>query len=230
MKKFCNYTFHMVCIYILVLSIFSIFNVEIETTNYNKNVHNVNSEKILTSSLLAQIRLSENEVVEKEESINEEESVEASEKVQEVVTEPESKQEEIVKPAPVLPSVNVIDTSNYAALSSETVNISHYGHDCYGCTGGQTASGYYIGDGRTYYNDPTFGSVRVVAADYKYPLGTIIRLNYNGSSFAAIVLDRGGAVGDHGKYQIDLLASSNSEAYQLGVINNASLEVLRYGY
>jgi len=67
-------------------------------------------------------------------------------------------------------------------------------------------------------------------ADNKYPLGTIIRLGYQGSTITAIVLDRGGGIGDGQKYQIDLLASSNSKAYELGIVQNTSLEVLRLGY
>ena len=221
MKKFYNYTFQLVCIYILVLAIFSIFNFDFDKTNKQNIIHNMNEEKVLDSTLLVQSLQSEDEGVE-EESI----------KKDEVKEETESEKEEVYQaPAPSeIPNVNVIDTSGYTSLATETVNISHYGHDCNGCYGGQTASGYYIGDGRTYYNDSTFGSVKVAAADYKYPEGTILRLSYNGNSYAAIVLDRGGAVGDHGQFQVDILASSESEAARIGSIYNASLEVLRYGY
>ena len=230
MKKFYNYTFQLVCIYILVLSLFSIFSFDVTNTKYDKKVQNSNNEKMLDSALLVQNLINKDEEEEKEESIKEDSEPQQEEQT----TESEEKQEEEVveeAPSPVeISNVNIIDTSSYPVLASETVNISHYGHDCYGCYGGQTSSGYYIGDGRTYYNDPTFGSAKVVAADYKYPEGTILRLNYYGNSVTAIVLDRGGAVGDHGKYQIDLLASSESEASRLGVIYNATLEVLRYGY
>ena len=58
----------------------------------------------------------------------------------------------------------------------------------------KTASGYYIGDGRIYYNDPVYGSVRVVAAGSEYPLGSILRLtNIGDAPMLAIVLDRGGS-------------------------------------
>ena len=226
MKKFYNYTFQLVCIYILVLSLFSIFCFDITNTKYDKKVQNSNNEKMLDSALLVQNLINKDGEEEKEESIKEDSEPQQEEQVT------ESEEEEVVEaPRPAeISNVNIIDTSSYPALASETVNISHYGHDCYGCYGGQTSSGYYIGDGRTYYNDPTFGSAKVVAADYKYPEGTILRLSYYGSSVTAIVLDRGGAVGDHGNYQIDLLASSESEASRLGVIYNATLEVLRYGY
>ena len=46
----------------------------------------------------------------------------------------------------------------------------------------------------------------------------------------AIVLDRGGGIGDGKRFQIDLLAKSELEASKLGIVNNATLEVLRLGY
>ena len=49
MKKFYNYTFQLVCIYILVLSFFSISNFEIKIDHYDRKVYNVNQEKILGS-------------------------------------------------------------------------------------------------------------------------------------------------------------------------------------
>lgn len=222
MKKIYNYTFKLVCAYILFLSFFMISNVETKVDNFSSNVHNLNKGKIVASTLLQQ----EIEVEEKKESINE---VVESEKEETPEQEEEPVIEEVQKKPPV-ENVNLVDTSSYAVLKEETVNMSHYGHDCYGCTTGYTASGYYVGDGRIYYNDSTFGSVRVVAADRKYPLGTILRLGYRGSKITAIVLDRGGAIGDSKRFQIDLLTSSNNEAYQLGIVENTTLEVLRLGY
>ena len=116
-----------------------------------------------------------------------------------------------------------------SVLAEETINLSHYGHDCYGC-GAYTSSGYYVGDGRIYYEDLSFGLVRVVAADRKYPLGSILRIEYYDSVITAIVLDRGGAIGDGKKFQIDLLVSSEDESYELGILRNTNLEVLRLGY
>ena len=216
MKRFYNYTFQLVCVYILVLTLFSIFNFSLTKTNYNKKSYNVDSQKVLDSTLLAQ---SLGEDAETEESIKEETNEEVKEEqVNQVITQP------------VVETSNYVDTSGYAVLAHETINMSHYGHDCIGCGSGYVSSGYYVGDGRLYYNDPTFGNVRIVAADYKYPEGTIVRLSYNGNSFPAIVLDRGGAIGDHGRYQIDLLASSEYEANQVGSVFGVSLDVLRYGY
>lgn len=232
MKKIYNYTFQLVCVYILVLSIFSISNFEIKINHYDSNIHNANQEKIVSSTLLAQNHQEQiiKEILEEEkESINQVEDKNTSSKENEKVEV--STTQEIKPPAPKVEEVvNIVDTSSFAVLSQETINLSHYGHDCYGCTTGYTASGYYVGDGRIYYQDKTFGSVRVVAADSKYPLGTIVRINYHGNNITAIVLDRGGAIGDGKRFQIDLLTTSNSKAYELGIVNNTSLEVLRLGY
>ena len=217
MKKIYNYAFHLVCIYLLVLCIFSFLNVEITIINYKKVIHNNNEEKALESAILVK----DTKMHSQDAAIYQGEIDNSI-----VANEIENKREVETEES----AVNMIDTSNYSVISSENVNISHYGHDCIGCSTGLTASGYYVGDGRIYYNDSTFGSVRIVAADRKYPLGTVIRLSYSDNSYYAIVLDRGGAIGDHSKYQIDLLASSEKVSYELGVIYNAYLEVLRLGY
>lgn len=224
MKQIYNYTFKLVCIYVLILSIFSISTIELKVDHYTTNIENGNQDKVLNSSLL--VKNQEKDDFTEDESINEielENKNENSTSIQDEVKE-ETKKE------PIKEVINIVDTSSFAVLSQEIVNLSHYGHDCYGCTTGLTASGYYVGDGRIYYQDKTFGSVRVVAADSKYPLGSIVRLGYHGSSITAIVLDRGGGIGDGKKFQIDLLVSSENESYELGIVNNTSLEVLRLGY
>lgn len=233
MKKIYNYTFQLVCIYVLVLSLFSISSFEIEIEHFDSNIRNVNQEKVISSALLAHTDQEDEEEEEalEEESINEIEEETPSIDEQEVQeSEETNKKQEESPPTKVEEAVNIVDTSSFTVLAEETVNISHYGHDCYGCTSGYTASGYYIGDGRIYYQDPTFGSVRIVAADAKYPLGTILRLGYQNSTITAIVLDRGGGIGDGKKFQIDLLTTNNSKAYELGIVQNTHLEVLRLGY
>lgn len=232
MKKIYNYTFQLVCIYILILSLFSISNIELTVDNYNANVRNVNSEKTVDSTLLA---LNNHVEAKEDESINKvDDSTKEEVKIEDnsIDTQPEKdKQEETKESTLPQETVNIVDTSSYAVLSNETVTISHYGHDCYGCTTGYTAGGYYVGDGRIYYQDATFGSVRVVAADKKYPIGSIIRLSYeNSTTITAIVLDRGGGIGDGKRFQIDLLESSEQVANSRNIIYNSQLEVLRLGY
>jgi len=237
MKNIYNYTFQLVCVYILALSCFSISNFDIEVKHYISSTHNVNENKMVDSNLLAKTDENTKDILEDEkESIKDEVNQEndTSKEIQKLDKNTESneqKEEQVKNNKPIVEeTVNIIDTSSYAVLSQEIINLSHYGHDCYGCTSGYTASGYYVGDGKIYYQDPTFGSVRVIAADNKYPLGTIVRIGYHSGNITAIVLDRGGGIGDGKNFQVDLLTSSNSEAYKLGIVNNTSLEVLRLGY
>lgn len=215
MRKIYNYTFQLVIVYILVLSLLSISNFELTVTNYN--VSNSNNDKTLDSKFLV---VNKDDVT-LDESINEVESNSTLEN--EIKTNLEEVKENITEKSN-------IDISSFPVLSTEKVTISHYGHDCYGCTSGYTASGYYVGDGRIYYQDSEFGNVRVVAADNKYPMGTIIRLEYHDSNIIAIVLDRGGGIGDGKRFQIDLLESSERVANSQGIFSNSKLEVLRLGY
>ena len=210
MKKIYNYAFQLVCICLLVFTFIFLLHFNLKVENYHTKVQNENAKKTVESTLLV--------MHQKKKSSTQEEKVSSTKKQIENSIKTEQ------------PVVNSIDTSSFAVLSTETVNISHYGHDCYGCETGYTASGYYVGDGRIYYQDATFGSVRVVAADQKYPIGTILRLGYQGSKIIAIVLDRGGGIGDSQRFQIDLLTASEKIASELGIVQNTSLEVLRLGY
>ena len=113
-------------------------------------------------------------------------------------------------------------------------NLAGYGPDCYGCTSMKTASGKYIGEGNIYYDDSIYGKVRIVAGDYSYPFGTIVRISnvdfYNDEPFYAIVLDRGGDIGKNKKFLFDLLFASEKEAYELGKEINIKYEIMRLGY
>ena len=232
MKKFCGYVIELLCVIIFLLTIFNILNIKIDINKFTATASNENGNKILDSSVFSS---SLGNVIDIE-TINKtsryiSEFIEVDggyvEKVAEV-SEEEKKDKHYSLP----PVLNFIDTSNYQAISSEIITMSHYGHDCSGaaCSLGLTASGYFIGDGRVYYNDPTFGSVRIIAADKKYPLGTIVRIGYNDGAITAIVLDRGGEIGDHGKFQVDLLTPSEAVSSKLGVVHDTKLEVLRLGY
>lgn len=115
-------------------------------------------------------------------------------------------------------------------LETNVGKMSGYGPDCKGCSG-YLASGKYVGDGSVYYDDSTYGRVRILAGDSIYKFGTIIRVsNSNVGSFLGIVLDRGGSIGFGKKYLFDLLYTSESEAMADEVSYNVVFEVLRYGY
>ena len=108
--------------------------------------------------------------------------------------------------------------------------LTGYAGDCPLC------SGYLACPPRTnvlkkgiYYNDSTYGKVRIVASSKHYPCGTILKFNVKKLSdepVIAIVLDRGvsGNV-------IDLLMNSESEARKtVGRVKNLEFEVLREGW
>lgn len=123
------------------------------------------------------------------------------------------------------------DISSYPAIETFVGNITGYGPDCYGCTGsGNTASGYNIKN-TMYYQDTTYGQLRILAADRSIPIGTIIRvsgLKVYDVPFLAIVLDRGGAItGTH----MDLAFTTEKDPLvsQIGNSKNITYEVLKYG-
>lgn len=137
--------------------------------------------------------------------------------VEKVIETP--KKEEIV----ITPTTDILETL--------VGKLSGYGPDCYGCTSNKTASGYYVGGGNIYYQDPTFGKVRILAGDSKYPFHTIVRIkNSNaGQDVIGIVLDRGSAIGIGEKYLFDLLYKTEKEASGFGVSQNVTFEILRLG-
>jgi 3D (Asp-Asp-Asp) domain-containing protein len=102
--------------------------------------------------------------------------------------------------------------------------LTHYGYDCKKCSG-ITASGYNISKTQ-YYNDSTYGNVRVVAMCSKYPLYSIIKIkDYKmGGDITAIVLDRG-----VGCSTIDLAVKNEKQAAQFGIQKNVQIELLRTG-
>ena len=107
--------------------------------------------------------------------------------------------------------------------STSGFRLTHYGYDC--CKTGRTATDYDISKTQ-YYNDSTYGKVRIVAMCSKYPLYSIIKIkNYKlGGDTLAIVLDRGVGCGT-----IDLAVKNEKTASKYGIQNNVQIEILRKG-
>ena len=86
--------------------------------------------------------------------------------------------------------------------------------------------------GNIYYNDATYGQLRIVAGDKKYTHGTIVRISNSkaGGPIMAIILDRGGAVGFGKATLFDLLFATEAEASSFGTSYNCTFEILRYGF
>ena len=118
----------------------------------------------------------------------------------------------------------------YNPIYTFTGELTGYAGDCPLC------SGYLACPPRTnvlkkgiYYNDKTYGKVRIVASSRNYPCGTILKFKVKKLSsepIIAIVLDRGvsGNV-------IDLLTESEDYASKyVGRVRNLNFEVLREGW
>ena len=114
-------------------------------------------------------------------------------------------------------------TTKRVEQTSGGYKLTHYGPDCSGC-GGTTASGYNVRN-TIYYNDNTYGKIRVVAMR-DLPLYSVIKIkNYKQSGdIIAIVLDKPKYYGI-----IDLLVESEKKSSQLGIQKNVQIEILRKG-
>ncbi len=118
----------------------------------------------------------------------------------------------------------------YNPIYSFKGELTGYVGDCPLCTG------YLACPPRTnvlkkgiYYNDKTYGKLRIVASSRKYPCGTIIRFKVkklDDEPIVAIILDRGVGGND-----IDLLTDSTDYAIRkIGRVRNLEFEVLREGW
>ena len=107
--------------------------------------------------------------------------------------------------------------------TTSTYKITHYGADCKKCSG-ITASGYNVKN-TIYYDDATYGTLRIVAIK-GLSLYSVIKIkNYKfGGDITAIVLDRGVGSG-----VIDLLVNGEKEAATFGIQKNVNIEILRNG-
>lgn len=189
-------------------------------------VRQLSSEDMIENSVMEPAK----EATDEEERSNDENSEEENEKVVKVSDQKEISTDKKEETSSVSVSPKVEEQPKSDVLETQTGKMSGYGPDCAGCSG-YLASGRYVGNGNVSYYDSTYGNVRIVAGDYKYQFGTIIRVkNSRAGSFLAIVLDRGGSIGFGKKFLFDLLYSSESAASHDEVSYNVTFEVLRYGY
>lgn len=135
-------------------------------------------------------------------------------------TKTTKKAKKVVKTTKKAITKKIVKTNNN---NSSGYRLTHYGYDC--CKTGRTATGYDISK-TIYYNDVTYGKVRIVAMCSKYPKYSIIKIkNYKlGGDTLAIVLDRGVGCGT-----IDLAVKNEKTASKYGIQNNVQIEILRKG-
>ena len=163
----------------------------------------------------------------------------------EVVPEQEEvKEEEVIVAEPVeeVKEEVTVDTSS----SSDVVYVGKmtgYGADCVGCNGvgylachAQDGSVHTLTGNGDHYNDATYGSVRIVAADLsQFPCGTIVTVDHPVlGTFNAVVLDTGGSMRrawQNGLVWMDLAYTTESDpAIYSTTSKNTTYTVQRWGW
>ena len=197
---------------------------DVKDINVNNKITYVNSDAIKKEEVIEVApvevipEVTEEPVVEEVEEVKEEPKEEVIIGKDEVIDE-----EELLTPPKeevYVPPITVGSTFNGT--------MSGYGSDVEGT--GYTYSGYYIRD-TIYYNDPTYGELRILAGDSSIPMGTVIEVsNSNAGNFTGIVLDTGRNIGFGRVYDFDLLFKTSKEAIIYGVSRNATFKILRVGY
>ena len=219
----------------LLISTYIVINSSRESYQYNtkNNIKNLNTS-LLNNVYIAKEEEPEEETVQKES--NNVKNNQNSEKKNKV----EQKNNEQVTPASTTIENNNPQPSEPQSIDGVYVGLKFtgsmtaYGRDCCGSDPsrwGITASGYDLKQSLT-YNDPTYGSVRIVASDRNFKLYSIVKVNDPiDGSYNVIVLDRAGSViGLNKTKKFDLAVESESYASSsYGVHKNVSFEVLRIG-
>jgi hypothetical protein len=116
----------------------------------------------------------------------------------------------------------------YHTINSYTGDLTGYIYNCPLCSGRLACNSKLdLSGGLTYYTDPTYGNVRIVASSTNFSCGTIVRMyseRLSEEPIIAIVLDRG-VRGN----ALDLLTESMDAARIVGR-STINYDVLRIGY
>lgn len=125
------------------------------------------------------------------------------------------------------------EVSLYGSLSpvSFVGQMTAYGSDCKGCGGSVSCPPRQdVRGGNIYYEDATYGTVRILAADKRIPCGSIIEIKnvtFSSDVIYGIVLDRGGAIVEN---IIDFLVVSEADSYTIGRQRNVNFTIVRWGW
>ena len=129
---------------------------------------------------------------------------------------------------------NVAEIKQYGKTYKIEFNgtLTGYGPDCPGC-GGQVycKPNPNVTNGNIYYEDKEYGKLRILAADYSIPCGSIIKIeNFSfipGNAFYGIVMDRGSAIVG---LTMDLLYPSEKDTVVIGRQYNIRFTIERWGW
>lgn len=114
---------------------------------------------------------------------------------------------------------------------SFTGQMTAYKPICEGCTGiVYCPPRQNVTKGNIYFEDNTYGKIRILAADYAIPCGTIVKISnvtFSDDAIIGIVLDRGGAIKGN---IMDFLVSETDDTDVVGRQRNVNYEILRWGW
>ena len=109
-----------------------------------------------------------------------------------------------------------VNSMQEAAMYGDSMPIAFNGQmtaykpTCVGCTGRVSCPPRQdVTNGNIWFNDNTYGKIRILAADPKIPCGTIVKItnvSFSSEPIIGIVLDRGGAIKGN---IMDFLVSEN---------------------
>lgn len=219
-NKYINIVVYCANISLLVLVFFFVLSTEIHKDTVKGNTYT----KKLSTSIIAEV--SKNE--EKKEDVSLDNSNEIQEEKQESRQLEETKKEKQKEEVKNTVVEEVIAKPAVPQNPTYSGTMSFYNANCTSCSG-ITATGVDVSDGRLYYNDKTYGNVRIVAAGTEIKKWSIIKIRNSSlaNEVLAIVLDRGGDIGVGRKFIIDML--TNSTENKSGINKNIEVEVLRNG-
>jgi len=114
---------------------------------------------------------------------------------------------------------------------SFTGQMTAYNPICKGCTGKVYCPPRQdVTNGNIYFDDSTYGSIRILAADYAIPCGTIVKITnvtFTDEPIIGIVLDRGGLIKGN---IMDFLVTETDDMDIVGRQRNVKYEILRWGW
>ena len=87
-----------------------------------------------------------------------------------------------------------------------------------------------VRNGNIYFEDSTYGKIRILAADYAIPCGTIVKITnvtFSQEPIIGIVLDRGGAIKGN---IMDFLVTETDDMDIVGRQRGVNYEILRWGW
>ena len=135
--------------------------------------------------------------------------------------------------------INVREVSNMQEVSlygSSTPvafvgQMTAYNPVCVGCTGKVACPPRQdVRNGNIYFNDSTYGKIRILAADPAIPCGSIVKItnvSFSNEPIIGIVLDRGGAIKGN---IMDFLVTETDDMDIVGRQRNVRYEIIRWGW